>query len=217
MRRGLVWWPLKMFGTPLGIAGFFWLYFFVMQRGAAHARVMPLVFADHWFALYDGAFWLYASLWVYVSLPSAFAKDGLRLFHYAAAAGLIAGTGLVLFWWFPTAVPLLDVQWADYPRLAFLKTSDAGGNAFPSLHVAFAVLACGALARLWRAVDAPHWVRVGSVLWAAGIIYSTLATRQHVMLDVLGGLVLGLAGNWLLRPGAEARDADAATTLEGAA
>jgi len=28
------------------------------------------------------------------------------------------------------------------------------------------------------------------MLWALGIVYSTLATRQHVLLDVLGGTLL---------------------------
>ena len=193
LRRGLVYWPVKMFGTTLGIAGFFVLYFWVMRHGAAHALVMPLVFADRWFALHDDALWLYASLWLYVSLPSAFAANGARLFRYAWKAALTAGIGLTLFWLFPTAVPAFDVPWQAYPKLAFLKTSDAGGNACPSLHVAFAALACGTFARQLRDVGAPRWARALNVLWAAGIIYSTLATRQHVALDVLGGLVLGLA------------------------
>ena len=39
--------------------------------------------------------------------------------------------------------------------------------------------------------------------WCTGIIYSTLATRQHVAVDVLAGLMLGvLAATLSLRLGA---------------
>ena len=36
----------------------------------------------------------------------------------------------------------------------------------------------------------PAWVQALNMLWALGIVYSTLATRQHVLLDVLGGTLL---------------------------
>ena len=48
------------------------------------------------------------------------------------------------------------------------------------------------LARQLREVGAPAWLRVVNVAWAAGIVYSTMAVRQHVLVDVLGGLALGV-------------------------
>jgi len=32
--------------------------------------------------------------------------------------------------------------------------------------------------------------------WCVGICYSTLATKQHLLIDVLAGAALGLAGGW---------------------
>jgi membrane-associated phospholipid phosphatase len=42
-----------------------------------------------------------------------------------------------------------------------------------------------------RRFRAPGWLLVLNSVWCAGIIYSTLATRQHVIIDVMGGLILG--------------------------
>jgi len=64
-------------------------------------------------------------------------------------------------------------------------------NACPSLHVAFAVFAAAGLARELRAIGAARWLRALSILWCVGIVYSTLATRQHVVLDVVAGALLG--------------------------
>ncbi len=183
-------WLCKMAGTALGIASFFPAYFWVMHANEARAYVMPLTAVDAWIELREGALPLYASLWLYVSLPAAFAKDWTALVRYAAAATVMTCIGFAIFWALPTVVPAFPIDWALYPALGFLKNADAAGNAFPSLHVSFAVFAGMVLASQLRAIGAPMWLRAANLIWAAGIVYSTLATRQHVALDVLGGVLL---------------------------
>jgi membrane-associated phospholipid phosphatase len=189
-------WVVKMFGTTLGISGFFFLYFWVMHNPLWEPTVMPLTPLDHWVGVNDDAMLLYGSLWFYISLAPAFAKDKAELWACACDAALMATVGLLVFCLFPTVVPAFAVDWSQYPALQFLKTADAGGNAFPSLHVAFAVLTAVLLARQLRSVGAPAWVRTLNLLWALGIVYSTLATRQHVLLDVLGGTLLAGVVSW---------------------
>jgi membrane-associated phospholipid phosphatase len=180
-------WVVKMIGTTVGISGFFVVYFWVMHNPPSEPMVMPLTRLDHWVGVSDDAMVLYGSLWFYISLAPAFAKDKAELWACARDAAIMAAVGLVVFWLFPTTVPVFAVDWAQYPALQFLKATDVGGNAFPSLHVAFAVLTAVLLERQLRSVQAPTWLRVLNMLWAFGIVYSTLATRQHVLLDVLGG------------------------------
>ncbi|WP_295987785.1 phosphatase PAP2 family protein [uncultured Variovorax sp.] len=189
-RRIATHWVAKMIGTTAGIMGFFVLYFWVMHNPSTPPTVMPLTALDHCVRVSDEAMLLYGSLWFYISLPPAFAKGWAELRACARDAALMAGMGLAVFWFFPTTVPAFAIDWAQYPSLMFLKNADAGGNAFPSLHVAFAVFSAVLLERQLREVRAPAWVRVLNVLWALGIVYSTLATRQHVLLDVLGGTLL---------------------------
>ncbi|MCY1557967.1 PAP2 superfamily protein [compost metagenome] len=106
---------------------------------------------------------------------------------------------LAVFWWMPTAIPNFAINAVPGSSLHFLKTFDAAGNAFPSLHVSFSVFACLVLARQLREAGAPGWLRLLNVFWAVAIVYSTMAVRQHVLIDVLGGLGLGLAMGFALR------------------
>lgn len=61
-------------------------------------------------------------------------------------------------------------------------------NYFPSLHVTLATSAALVLSRQRGRI---HWPMV---VWAAAIAVSTLFVHQHHLADVLGGLLLALAG-----------------------
>jgi membrane-associated phospholipid phosphatase len=67
---------------------------------------------------------------------------------------------------------------------------DATGNACPSLHVATAVFTAAWLHRLLGQIGFGAAWRIGNALWVVGIVWSTVAVRQHVVLDVVGGLLL---------------------------
>ncbi|WP_280808562.1 phosphatase PAP2 family protein [Variovorax boronicumulans] len=195
-RRIATLWIVKMIGTTVGISGFFFLYFWVMHNPPSTPTVMPLTPIDHWVGVSDDAMLFYGSLWFYISLAPALAKDKAELWACAQGAAAMAAIGLVVFWFFPTTVPVFAVDWSQYPALQFLKATDVGGNAFPSLHVAFAVFTAVLLGRQLRSVGAPSWTQWVNLLWAFGIVYSTLATRQHVLLDVIGGTLLALLVSW---------------------
>lgn len=189
-RRVRTLWIAKALGTTVGISGFFILYFWVMRSTGGQATVVPAMAVDSWFRIQELALLPYASLWLYVSLAPAFAANMASLRMYIAGALTMSVVGLVTYWFFPTTTPPFGVDWTEYPALAFLKAADAAGNAFPSLHVAFAAYTATVIARELRDLHAPAWARVGNWAWCAAIVYSTLATRQHVVIDVAGGLVL---------------------------
>ena len=96
-QRMMTLWLLKMTATAAGIASFFPAYFWVMTHAASRARVMPLLLIDHWIALNDKALLLYASLWFYVSLPAAFARNRTALLRYGIATGGMAVIGVCDF------------------------------------------------------------------------------------------------------------------------
>src|SRR5713226_8511083 len=85
------------------------------------------------------AIFLYASLWVYVSLGSTLTKDGRELAAWAALSFAMVVIGLGIFMVLPTKVPDFAIDWSRYPSLEFLKRADVSGNACPSLHAAFSV------------------------------------------------------------------------------
>jgi membrane-associated phospholipid phosphatase len=192
MRRLRTLWWLKGTATPLGISVFFVAYFWVMQHPLSTVTVMPLTALDHAIAFRPETLPLYLSLWVYVSLAPALFADARELATYAAGCFALSAVGLLLFLLWPTAVPVFDIDWTRHASMAFMKSMDVAGNACPSMHVAFALFAALWLQRMMCQMRVPRGLRLLSALWCAGIIYSTIATRQHVALDVLAGIALAL-------------------------
>ena len=180
-----------MLGTTLIMTGFFAAYFWVLKHPLFPVTTMPLTAFDRLIAFWPETLPLYLSLWVYVSLAPALLMERREIVSYAlATVGMsVIGLGIFLLW--PTTIARPDVDWSHYPAFAFLMTADAAGNACPSLHVAFAVFTAIWLGRLLCQMGAGNSVRVFNWLWCLGILYSTVAIRQHVVLDVFAGIVLG--------------------------
>ena len=183
---------LKSIGTTLFIGLFFGAYFYLLKVPAYPTTVMPITLLDRLIGFQPLALPMYVSLWVYVSLPPALLATRRELYGYGLAMAGTCLAGLIVFYFWPTAVPAADIDWARYPDVAFLKNMDASGNACPSLHVTTAVFSGIWLHHLLRRFGAPPWILVLNWVWCIVIVYSALATRQHVAVDVLAGLVLGV-------------------------
>jgi len=182
---------LKSIGTPLFIGLFFGAYFYLLKQPTYPPTVMPITALDRLIGFQPLALPLYLSLWVYVSLSPALLATRRELYGYGLAMAVTCLAGLMVFYLWPTAVPAADIDWALHPEVEFLKSLDASGNAFPSLHVATAVFSGIWLQHLLRRFGAPLWPLIVNWAWCIGIVYSAVATRQHVAVDVLAGLVLG--------------------------
>lgn len=197
----MTWLPFKAIATPIAFCIFFPAYFWVMQHPAAFAdlRVIPALALDHWIPVQEWALIPYASLWLYVCIASALIHQRREMIEYLVSATFLCATGIAIFWLFPTSVPDFGIDWQQYPALHFLKTQDGGANALPSLHVAFSVLTAAFLAPQLRDCQAPRVIRVANYAWAGLIVYSTIATRQHVFLDALAGMLLGLIAYYPVR------------------
>ena len=189
--------PLKAVGTTAFISLFFVAYFFVLRHPASPPTVMPAIWLDRWIGFAPLALPIYLSLWFYVSLLPALLTARAELYRYALSMALMCIVGLAIFYAWPTAAPAPDIDWSRYPDMEFLKNIDASGNACPSLHVATAFLSAAWFHRVLRRFGAPGWVLAGNGLWCAAIVYSTVAVRQHVAVDALGGLLLGAVAAWL--------------------
>lgn len=191
--RLLLWWPAKMLGTTLGMTAFFAAYFWVLRHPHFPVALMPLTVVDQLIGFFPEALPLYLSLWIYVSLAPALLIDRRELFSYGIAALALSLLGLGIFFFWPTAVPPPDLDWSQHhPAFGLLKSVDASGNACPSLHVAFAVFTAIWFERLLRQMRGSRLLRALNWLWCLGILYSTIAIRQHVALDVLAGAILGV-------------------------
>lgn len=185
---------LKAVLIPLFMTGFFVAYFHLLKRPASQVTIMPVTALDALIDFHPTAIGVYVSLWFYVLLAPATLRGWREIRLYCLGVALLTCVGFGAFRFWPTATPAARVDWAHYPSFRFLETIDASGNACPSLHVAFAVFTALWLERLLRQIGARATLRALNAAWCLAIVYSTLATKQHVAIDVAVGAALGAVG-----------------------
>jgi membrane-associated phospholipid phosphatase len=100
---------------------------------------------------------------------------GYLLFPSAVLRGEPAGGGLIGF--------VVDTLWsADQPF-----------NAFPSGHVAWTTIA---IISLWRLRGRYPRLAWGLIAWLALVYPATVMLRQHYLIDVYGGILVGFSCYW---------------------
>ena len=199
----------KCLGTTGFTFAFFAAYVFLLKHPAFPVTIIPATALDRLIGIQPLALPLYLSLWLYVSLPPELMLTRRAITGYGLWIGSLCLSGLLIFYFWPTAIPAFHIDWARYPGMAFLKDADAAGNACPSLHVATAVFSCFWLNQQLRSHGfGLRWI-VLNVGWCTGIVYSTMATKQHVALDALAGIGLALIFAWTCNRAMQARKENA--------
>jgi membrane-associated phospholipid phosphatase len=96
---------------------------------------------------------------------------------------------LIFFIFLPTTNVRPAVEgtgiWAELMR--FLYQIDAPSNLFPSIHCLVSWMCCIGVR---NRKDIPKGYQIFSCLMAIAVFLSTLTTKQHVIIDVIGGVVL---------------------------
>jgi len=187
-------WKLKAELT-LGLTVGFCVLYAVLQRNPLFsATEMKITCVDRWFPFAPGCVYLYESLWALLPIAPWFMTSREDLIPYSWSVVLVSMLGFGIFFFFPTFVARpRDIGQTDAFYRALIRV-DRELNAFPSLHVALAVLSaawCQAIFSTGRSKTVLQWI---VWVWVMGISASTLLTKQHVFLDVMAGAILGLAG-----------------------
>jgi len=186
----------------LGITAFMWVfflgYFHTLRHPVRAVTEMPLTALDHWVGFEPLALVPYVSLWIYVGFAPGLMPSLRQAAVYGLWTGALCLAGLLAFYAFPTSVPLdpMRMGLSQHPGFALLQGVDAAGNACPSLHVATAVFTACWVHRHLLHMGAPAWPQVVNLLWLLLIVWSTMATKQHVAWDVAAGTVLALLFVW---------------------
>lgn len=178
---------------------FFFAYFYLLKNPSFPVVTMPVTAVDRFVSFQPLALPFYLSLWVYVSLPPMLMLTRHEVIEYGAWIGSMCLVALAIFYFWPTAVPPANVDWAKYPGMGFLKGADAAGNACPSLHVATAVFSACWLHWGLPSAGLGRGSRLLSACWCVAIAYSTMATKQHVAVDVVTGVALGGVFAWVFQ------------------
>jgi membrane-associated phospholipid phosphatase len=149
---------------------------------------MPIWKIDELIEFNEHFLWIYHSLHLLITIVVLRFKDKRNLFVFTIGVFLIAAISFLIFMLFPTSIVRPSTEGtSDFYK--WFVTMDKSGNAFPSLHVSLAIFTTLS-ATIQKSTK--KWSKYILWVWCLGIIYSTLATKQHVFLDVLGGLSLGI-------------------------
>ena len=182
-----------------------------------HWILLPLVAFIWNQVIYQGAFFLTASRhhfdfalpvdstiplipWTIVIYYGCFLHWGLHYLcvaklgnrntrQFYAADFLIKSVSFLFFLCLPTVMHRPEVTgtgfWNDAIR--FLYWMDKPYNLFPSIHCSVSWL-CWISVR--KNTQVPKWYRYFALIAAIAVCLSTLTTRQHVLVDIAGGLLV---------------------------
>lgn len=185
-------WRAKLFWA-LVLNVYFYIGYPLLQRHhLGEPMLIPPSAVDRLVPFLPGTAWLYLSLVLYLPLAPMLMTTSAALRRYGCCALAITTVGYVFFFFLPTTMtrpPPPD----GHALYSWLAATDLALNEFPSLHAAYTVFTAIVLARMLREYRAaPVW-RIANLIWAVAIVATTLTTRQHVFVDILGGTLLGSA------------------------
>jgi membrane-associated phospholipid phosphatase len=173
-------------GAAVTLAPMYFIIGFVRRGLPAHA---PMLALDYVWPLRPEWMLVYGSLYIFVViLPFSVIRDrelGQRTLRAYIAVMLVAYTGFVAY---PTVAPVhgpVGATGFSAWTLQLAYDLDTPNNCLPSLHVAYAFVAALACWRVHRGVGAV------AVVWAGLIGLSTLFTKQHYVVDVITGALMG--------------------------
>lgn len=187
-------------GVLLGLSAGICVPYFLLQRvGVRPVREAWITPVDLRIAFEPDWIWAYASLALLVPLAPLLTADRDGLARYARGLAVLCATSFAIFLLFPVVGPRPTVVPTD-GLYAWIVAVDRPLNSLPSLHAGLTTYSLLHVGRVLRdALSRP--ARLGlvalGVAWGAAIIYSTLATKQHWVVDLPGGIALAVAAHAL--------------------
>jgi membrane-associated phospholipid phosphatase len=154
-------------------------------RGSTHLLETAI---DDWIPLVPGFVFPYVSLYLLLVLSVwLFLKADTKVFSMAALAvciDLVLSDIIYIFFQTRIERPVLSGSDVSSDILNWIYSIDEPLNAFPSLHTSSSVLCM----LLWRKVGSRFWPVI--MIWALFIVASTVLTKQHYFVDILGGIAV---------------------------
>jgi membrane-associated phospholipid phosphatase len=131
----------------------------------------------------------YGSIWIFAFLPVFVVRQPALMRRFMLATFTVIGLAYVGFLVYPTVLPRAETVGDSFfaRSLEVVYSLDPPYNCFPSLHVAWAFVAALTSYRVHRGVG------VVALVWATLIGVSTLYTKQHYAVDVIGGIAIAYA------------------------
>jgi membrane-associated phospholipid phosphatase len=181
---------VNLFISVVLIVGAYQFYFLCQRLTRSRTRTLSLKFEDN-IKLRPAWIWVYSGFYYPVILVVNLGVRDMRHFSYIAFSYMILlASQMLCFLLMPLAVP---THWRPRERihgpsgwmLALVQRYDDRSNCFPSMHVSVATLTS---LHLYQAN--PEYV-VWIVLFPILIAVSAIWTKQHYLIDLFPGALLG--------------------------
>ncbi len=162
-------------------------------------QLLPMTAVDHLIPFWPSMVWVYLSEY-FLILSAFFMDDDLKMANrFVCAFIALQLISSALFFAYPTSFPRLlfpmpmDADPGSAFILNFIRQADTPGNCAPSLHVSSCYLASFVFLEI---KGKKRWLFLPYFFWATAVAFATMATKQHYLIDVILGLLLGYAVYW---------------------
>lgn len=180
---------IRLVIAPALVVGGLWLHEAIQAR-AGDAQVIYSAL-DRAIPFLPWTIWIYFSFFVFIG-STVFRVEDRLFWRFIIASSLAATIAWTIVLVFPITFDRPDpalIQGELYQRLyTLVHDADPSHITFPSLHVGVTWI-CNFL--LWNRSGRGLRIALG-----VGISLSTLFTKQHLVIDVIGGVVLALFCVW---------------------
>jgi membrane-associated phospholipid phosphatase len=138
--------------------------------------------------------WVYMSDYVFIVLAFYILKDRININRMFYSFIVFCILSMFVFYLYPVTYPrpVINYEGINGFMFAFLHSIDTPSNCMPSLHVGMSYLLSYAFLYEQRVLFFPFFI------WATLISFSTLTTKQHYFVDIIGGIVFSLISIYLV-------------------
>lgn len=179
---------LLFVGLNLWISG---PYHAIQRLSTRPATPMPVLGLDRAVPFASEWTWVYLSVFALAPLPAMLMRDRVLLKRLALEMAVIGLVSNAIFVVWPTSVPRPDAA-GTTEEWQTLTTIDRPVNACPSLHASLAVFAALWFLPLGRGRAGGTALVAAAWAWALAVLWATLATKQHVVVDLAAGAALAV-------------------------
>jgi membrane-associated phospholipid phosphatase len=137
--------------------------------------------------------WIYQSLFLLLPLTYFSLSDQNQIRQFTLGFTSLVTIFALMFWMYPTEIvrPTVEEQQRSNIYQYLILNVDGPENAFPSLHAALTAFLGYNLHQRVKHVSYSHTFRTALLLWIMVLLFATLATKQHLWIDILVGAPAG--------------------------
>jgi membrane-associated phospholipid phosphatase len=194
-------WRLKL-ALAVGVCITFCVpYFLLGHFPIMPVRQLPLTWLDRAIGFHPYEWiWIYQSEYLLVNAIPWLARSRDEVLRYTRGFALLALVSFVVFILVPIRGPMPEVS-KPSGMYWLLQQYDAPYNSLPSLHAGMVVFTLAFGHRIFGR-ELLRGVRWFFAFWGALILYATLATKEHYVVDIVAGSLLGIVVDaWVWRRG----------------